>query len=97
VKTKQELWDEVTRIASLQVQLGPNSAYKGFPAEDSICDRIMVLIEEMKEAGLEKKGVEGPYFTNWFFNFAGQVQSSPSARLVSICKYNNGKIEIRFG
>ena len=86
MKNEQECWDEFMRLIDLQKKYNDG---KCFLPTDSIQDRVMAFMDEMREAGLEENKQSGSYFRNWFFRCQG--------RLFSICKYSNGKMELRWG
>jgi hypothetical protein len=86
MKTEQEFWDEYMKLLDAQVGDGVG---KHFKADDPMQSIVYQFMKEMNEAGLEQKGTNCPRFTNRFFSCKG--------RTFSICKYANGKMELRWG
>jgi hypothetical protein len=86
MKTEQEFWDEYAELLDAQVGTGQG---KHLEADDPMQSRVYQFMKEMNEAGLERRGNLHPAFDNRFFSCNG--------RLFSVCKFINGRMELRWG
>jgi len=99
-RSQQEFFAEYMELCDLQIK---DELYDsvGFCVDDPNRNRTIRLVREMENAGLEVSKNETKKFTNYFFDCKHVVEIEGRAveltRRLSICFFNGGWTELRWG
>jgi hypothetical protein len=103
-KSQQEFFVLFSELSSQQIENKQRQS-RGFDVMNPIRNLVIKLMREMQENGLEKCKNETDRFENYFFDLKHTVEIKNEGETIereisstlSICFYNSGFTELRWG